>query len=197
MSSFIIGLTGGVGSGKSTIAHLFATHGIEIIDADKITHEILQNDATVLEKIIAQFGEDILTAQHQLNRRALREIIFANADQRKWLEQLLHPLIYTQMDQQAEQARSTYCIEVIPLLNTRDKKKINRVLVVDASEADQIRRIMERDDITEQQAQAILKAQITRAQRLALADDIIINDHNIEHLKEQVQKLHRFYLSLA
>ena len=197
MPSLIIDLTGGVGSGKSTVASLFAAYGIEIIDADKIAHDIVQNEQAVLDQIVAKFGQAILDPQQKLNRRALRDIIFADTNKRKWLEQLLHPLIYARMQAQAAQVRSPYCIQVIPLLNERDHQRMQRIVVVDASESEQIRRISERDHINPTQAQAILKAQSSRQQRLAIADDVIVNDNNIEHLKQQVQKLHGLYLKLA
>lgn len=197
VSSFIIGLTGGIGSGKSTVANLFASHGINIIDADKIARNIVETEQPVLDKIVKKFGQDILDSQGHLNRLALREIIFADPNKRQWLEQLIHPLIYSEMQQQADRALSPYCIQVIPLLTKLNKKRVQRVLVVDSSETEQIKRVSERDKINHVQAQAILNAQITREQRLLLADDVILNDNHLESLKQAVEKLHALYLKLA
>lgn len=196
MSSFIIGLTGGIGSGKSTVAKFFAAHGVDIIDADKIARNIVETQALVLDQIVKKFGQDILDFQGHLNRSKLREIIFTKPNKRQWLEQLLHPLIYSEMRGQAERAQSPYCIQVIPLFTRQDKTRVDRVLVVDASEADQIKRASERDKINPAQAQAILNTQITRKQRLLLADDVIVNDNHLEHLKQAVEKLHALYLEL-
>ncbi len=197
MPPLIIGLTGGIGSGKSTVAELFAAKGVEIIDADKVARQIVDTDPSVLNKIIEKFGSIVLDAHHHLNRRALRDIIFTDTSKRKWLEHLLHPLIRVEMQQQSEHAHSPYCIQVIPLLIERDSKRIQRILVVDTSEPEQIERILERDNISLTQAQAILNAQITRKQRLTIADDVIVNDNTIEHLKQQVERLHELYLRLT
>lgn len=191
-----MGLTGGIGSGKSTVSKLFAAHGIDIIDADKIARNIVETQAPVLDQIVKKFGQDILDFQGYLNRSKLREIIFTEPNKRQWLEQLLHPLIYSEMQVQAERAPSPYCIQVIPLFTQQDKTRVDRVLVVDASEADQIKRASERDRINPTQAQAILNTQITRKQRLLLADDVIVNDNHLEHLKQAVEKLHALYLEL-
>jgi dephospho-CoA kinase len=192
-----IGLTGGIGSGKSTVADLFASYGIEIIDADKIARDITHTEQPVLNEIVAKFGPAILDAHHRLNRHALRDIIFADASKREWLEHLLHPLIRAKMKQKTAQACSPYCLHVIPLLTERDNDRLQRILVVDAPESAQIKRVLERDNISPTQAQAILNAQITREQRLSLADDVIMNDRNREYLKQQVQSLHTLYLTLA
>lgn len=196
MSSFIIGLTGGIGSGKSTVAKLFAAHGIDIIDADKIARTIVETQVPILDQIVKKFGQDILDSQRHLNRSKLRQIIFTEPHKRQWLEQLLHPLIYAEMQAQTQKAESPYCIQVIPLFTEQDKTRVNRVLVVDASKVDQIKRASERDKIKPSQVQAILNAQITRKQRLLLADDVIVNDKHLEHLKEAVEKLHALYLDL-
>ena len=197
MPKFIIGLTGGIGSGKSTVANLFISNGIAIIDADKIARDIVETQTPVLDKITKKFGQDILSSQGNLNRNKLREIIFTEPNNREWLEQLLHPLIYVEMQHQTERASSPYCIQVIPLFTALDKKRVDRVLVVDANEADQIKRTSERDKTNPARVQAILKAQITRKQRLLMADDVIMNDNHIEHLNQAVEKLHLLYLELA
>lgn len=195
MPPFTIALTGGIGSGKSTVAHLFAERGIDIVDADKIAREIVQNQPNVLKSIREKFGDGILDSKQQLDRRALGNQIFADATKRRWLENLLHPLIRAEMAQQASLSRSAYCIKVIPLLNQRDDEK--RILVIDASRATQIKRVLERDNLSLSQVNAILHAQIPRYERLLIADDVILNDSNPLHLEEQVQKLHILYLTLA
>ena len=194
---FTIGLTGGIGSGKSTVSSLFASYGIEIIDADSIAREIVDSQQDVLGKITEKFGITILDGQKKLNRSALGAIIFTDSDKRTWLEELLHPLIRTEMQNRAKRAQSPYCIQVIPLLIEPDNYSIQRVLVIDAKRSEQIQRVIKRDKIPSTQARAILNIQTRRKQRLAIADDIIINNDNIEQLKIQVQKLHRLYLALA
>ena len=197
MPTFIIGLTGGIGSGKSTVANLFISNGIDTIDADKIARDIVETQTPVLDQITKKFGQDILNSKGHLNRSQLREIIFSEPSKRQWLEQILHPLIHSEMQYQAERASSPYCIQAIPLFTTLHKKWVDRVLVIDANEADQIKRASERDKINPAQVQAILNAQITRKQRLLMADDVILNDNHIEHLTQAVEKLHLLYLELA
>lgn len=197
MSLFTIGLTGGIASGKSTVSGLFASYGIEIIDADIIAREIVDSQKLVLNKIIQEFGKNILDSQKHLNRSALRAIIFTDPSKRKWLEELLHPLIRTEMQNRAHQSQSPYCIQVIPLLNLPHNYGIQRILAIDIKRSKQIRRVIKRDEISPSQARAILNIQTKRKQRLAIADDVIINNGNIEQLKKQVQKLHMFYLKQA
>lgn len=193
-----IGLTGGIGSGKSTVAELFADLGITIIDADVIAREVVQPGSRALKQIAAHFGPGILEADETLNRRALRDKIFDNETERKWLEQLLHPLILEEMRQQSEKAPGTYCILVIPLLlEIAPYEIIGRILVVDAPETLQAERARQRDQLSQTQIDAILKAQTSRLQRLAVADDVIHNDGSLADLKQQVLKLHNRYLELS
>lgn len=194
----VIGLTGGIGSGKSTVAQLFENKGIKIIDTDKLAHELSQQGREALPKIAAHFGKNILLEDGSLNRKLLRTIIFSDTNQRLWLEQLLHPLIRMEMEQQIQSANSPYCIAIIPLLfETKPNPIINRVLVIDTTEEEQLKRAQLRDKSTFEEMKAILKSQVTRDHRLANATDIIHNTGSINDLHHQVDKLHELYLSLA
>jgi len=196
--TWVIGLTGGIASGKTTVANLFAEQGIALIDADLIARELVKPGQNALLKIVQHFGKVVLHDDGSLNRCALREIIFQNPHQRAWLDNLLHPLIRAQLNEKALQAKSPYCLLIIPLLTDRQHYPvINRVLLVDAPEHIQIQRLCERDKISLAQARAILTAQSTREARLALADDIIINEGDIAQLKSQVAELHQRYCQYA
>jgi dephospho-CoA kinase len=193
----VIGLTGGIGSGKSTVAKFFAELGVEIIDTDQIAREVVAPDTKALAKIVEHFGKEILDNK-QLNRKKLKDIVFQNSTEREWLEQLLHPLIRQAMGQYILKVKSAYCIVVIPLLVEKKANGIiDRILVVDLPEEQQITRAQQRDDLSRDQVNAILKAQATKEQRLAAADDVIYNDKDLYHLKQQVVKLHQRYLELA
>ncbi|MDF2940179.1 MAG: coaE [Gammaproteobacteria bacterium] len=197
MSKFIIGLTGGIGSGKSTVANLFAELGIELIDADIIAREVVAPHSPALNEIVTHFGSVVLNQDSSLNRKALREKVFQDPVSRIWLENLLHPLIRKEIIRQSLSAQSPYCIAVIPLLKSREDYPIlNRVLVVDAPESIQIARIQQRDQVDEAQAKAIIAAQMPRFDRLKLADDVMINDGHIAGLKREVERLHQQYLNL-
>lgn len=194
----IVGLTGGVGSGKSTVANLFTKLGVPIIDTDQLARDVTQLDQPALKQIAEYFGPSSLKPDGTLDRARLRQLIFNDPTKRLWLEALLHPLIRLEMQRQISTMNTPYCIVVIPLLfETEPNPLINRVLVVDATEQLQLTRTMLRDKLPEQQAQAILKAQVDRNKRLAAADDIINNNDGIEELIPQVAKLHQFYLSLS
>ena len=194
----VIGLTGGIGSGKSTVAKLFAERGITVIDTDHLARDITLSDTTAVEKIITEFGPNILHPDKSLNRSALRKIIFSNEEKRRWLEKLLHPLIRIQIRQQVEKALSPYCIVIIPLLlETEPNPLINRILVVDAPEKEQVKRTQKRDNITRDEVAAIMSTQTTRAHRLASAHDVIQNNGSLTDLAIQVDRLHGFYLALA
>jgi len=194
----VIGLTGGIGSGKSTVASFFEAKGITILDADLVARELTNPNKPALTKIIAHFGNDAANADGSLNRTHLRSIIFSDNKQRVWLEQLLHPLIREQMQAQLKQVTSPYCIAVIPLLlEVEFYSFINRILVIDAPPSEQVKRVMTRDNAAQSDVEAILKSQATREQRRAKAHDVINNDCNIEQLKQQVNRLHQEYLKLA
>lgn len=198
MSHWILGITGGIGSGKSVVCQLFVKLGIEAIDADQVARWIVAKGKPALEKIINHFGKEVLSADGSLNRAALRRIIFNSAKQRFWLEQLLHPLIRNEICNFLANAASPYAILVSPLLlETNQHQLTNRILVIDVPEPVQIARSMQRDNVTEQQIKAIMQAQLSRKERLAKADDIIVNDQSIEYLQQQVTSLHQHYLQLC
>ena len=194
----VIGLTGGISSGKSTVAKFFAAKGVPVIDADDVARQLTRPDQPALQKIVDTFGTDILLPDKQLNRTSLGKIIFSDTSKRKALEEILHPLIRAEMKSQIESLKTPYCIAMIPLLlETAPNPLINRILVVDTSKDIQISRTMSRDNLSRQEAENILNTQIDRQRRISLADDLIENNANVEQLTAQVDKLHEFYLSLA
>jgi dephospho-CoA kinase len=195
---FVVALTGGIGSGKTTVANLFAMQGVPLIDADVIAREITEPDQIAFAEIITHFKETTLLADGKLNRAKLREIIFTKPHERTWLENLLHPLIRDEIKRRLLKITSPYCLLIIPLLfEVQPYAFINRILVVDSSTHEQIKRVSERDKTPVEQIEAILNAQINRAERLARAHDVIHNDGKLEDIKPQVQTLHQMYLELA
>nr|WP_241018628.1 dephospho-CoA kinase [Pantoea ananatis] len=191
-------MTGGIGSGKSTIAGYFAASGVDIIDADVIAREVVEPGTPALQAIIERYGDAILTEEGTLQRSRLREIIFATPDEKNWLNALLHPLINARTQQLKAQAASPYVLWVVPLLvENRLQRQADRVLVVDTDEETQLRRTLQRDNVSLEQAKRILAAQATRQQRLDYADDIIDNSGAPEKALPQVAKLHQLYLKLA
>jgi len=195
---YTVALTGGIGSGKSTIAGYFAASGVDIIDADVIAREVVEPGTPALQAIIERYGDAILTEQGTLQRSRLREIIFATPDEKNWLNALLHPLINARTQQLKAQAASPYVLWVVPLLvENRLQRQADRVLVVDTDEETQLRRTLQRDNVSLEQAKRILAAQATRQQRLDCADDIIDNSGAPEKALPQVAKLHQLYLKLA
>jgi dephospho-CoA kinase len=193
-----IGLTGGIASGKSTAAERFQELGVPVIDADAVAREVVAPGTPGLEAVVARFGRDILNARGELNRALLRERIFADETQRRALEALLHPLIRSEMARQVREARGPYVVLAIPLLVEGGRRDdLDRILVIDTDEASQRARLMGRDKTTDAQATAILAAQASRAQRLAMADDVIANTGSIEALRREVDRLHQRYLTLA
>lgn len=194
----VVGLTGGVGSGKSTVATLFAKHGVPIIDADVVAREVTAPDTQDFAKIVKHFGAGIVLPDGTLNRGQLRQLIFKDPKQRLWLEKLLHPSIRTEMQKKLNEINAPYCIAVIPLLlEVEFYYFINRILVVDAPEAEQIRRVMQRDSATKSDVEAILDSQASRIDRRSKAHDIITNDGKLEDLNAQVDKLHETYTQLG
>jgi len=195
---FTVALTGGIGSGKSTVANAFAALGVEIIDADVIAREIVEPGTPALQAIVKRHGESILTAEGTLYRARLREIIFQQPQEKNWLNQLLHPLINARTQQLRAQASSSYVLWVVPLLIENNlQRQADRVLVVDVDEAVQLQRTRQRDGVSLSQAQRILAAQVSREQRLACADDIIDNSGTPEQVLPRVAELHQRYLRLA
>jgi len=194
----VIGLTGGIGSGKSTVAKLFADLGVPIIDADVISRELTQPDQQAFTSIVKHFGNEIVLTDGTLDRAKLRTIIFDHSKERQWLENLLHPLIRNEMADQIKKQTKPYCIAVIPLLlEVEFYAFINRILVIDAPEHIQIERVMSRDNAAKEHVEAILKSQATRHDRIVRAHDIILNDGVMTDLAAQVEKLHEKYLQMS
>jgi dephospho-CoA kinase len=193
----VIGLTGGIASGKSVVADEFAKLGIDIIDTDQIARDMVHPTQPAFKKIVDHFGQTILLPDGQLNRKKLKECIFSNVEEKQWLEQLLHPLIRQEVYQRLKQVSSPYCIVSIPLLiETLPHPYIHRILVVDAEPSRQQERLQKRDQLSSEQAGRIMASQATRAQRLAKADDLLENTGSIDALKEKVLALHHRYLNL-
>ena len=194
---WILGLTGGIGSGKSAAAEHFAALGVHVVDADHAARWVVEPGRPALSQIAEHFGEQVLQADGQLNRGALRTLIFSEPEQRRWLEALLHPLIREEIANNLAQAQSPYAILVSPLLiESGQHTTTQRVLVIDVPQALQIQRTLKRDNTSEEQVHAILKAQASREDRLRHADDILTNDRDLEALKTEVERLHHFYLTL-
>ena len=193
----IIGLTGGIGSGKTAVSDSFESLGIDVVDADLASRVVVQKGKPCLLKIAQHFGEDILTKEAELDRAKLREIIFKSEYEKDWLESLLHPAIANQIKDELEASKSPYAILVSPLLlETNQKDLCSKVLVVDVSLETQVERTLKRDRVSEDQVRAIIKAQIARDDRLKLADEVILNDGSLEDLDLAVQVLHKKFLSL-
>jgi dephospho-CoA kinase len=195
---FRVGLTGGIASGKTTVANLFAALGVSIVDTDLLAREVVAPGTPLLSEIAAHFGAGILGADGALDRRALRERVFADAAERRWLEERTHPAIRALTDQRCEEAPGPYSMVAIPLLvETGGADRFDRVLVVDCPPELQLSRLMARDGITREAAQRMLSAQVSREARLSAADDVIRNDGDIGALRDQVAGLHREYVAAA
>jgi dephospho-CoA kinase len=193
-----IGLTGSIGSGKSTIAALFAAHGVPVIDADVIAHQITLPGTATTTQIVQIFGPDISDTHGGIDRQRLAQRIFSDRKERARLEAILHPLIRAEMLRQQENLAAPYCLLVIPLLfEAGQQDMVDRVLIVDVDEHTQIARVVARDGRSEAEIRAILSAQTDRAERLKMADDRITNTGDLTQLKTQVETLHRKYLALA
>ena len=195
---FVLGVTGGIGSGKTAVTNAFSDLGITIVDADIAARSVVKQGSEGLKQIEEHFGSDILLKDGSLNRAKLREIIFSNPDEKTWLENLTHPLIREEIKQGLHNSQSPYTILVSPLLvESGQNTFVNRVLVVDAPTELQVERTSQRDNNTPEQVQAIINAQADRETRLSYADDIIINDQDLAHLKREVAKLHQQYLTFS
>ncbi len=198
MKPFVIGLTGGIGSGKSAVSDRFEALGIAVVDADKASRVVVEPGRPALAAIAAHFGEGILGVNGALDRAALRAKVFADAAERAWLEQLLHPLIGEEIRWGLQQATSPYAVLVSPLLlEAKQDALADRILVVDVSESTQLARTMARDANSEAQVRAIIAAQLPRAERLALAHDVLLNEGSLADLQSEVDALHARYLGLA
>lgn len=198
---WVVGLTGGIGSGKSTVADRFAAHGIPVIDTDVIAHDLTTPGGAALEAIRAAFGEAVMQADGTLDRAALRRRVFSDSASRRSLEAILHPLIRQRVEQTLATLTVTapYALIVVPLLVETGgyRDMLNRVLVVDCPEALQIARVMARNGLTRDEVTAILAAQASRAERLAAADDVVLNTASPDALRSEVARLHQTYLALA
>lgn len=200
--TYVVGLTGGIGSGKSTIAELFAELGVPIIDADLVARQVVEKGSPLLAKIAAHFGPEILLEDGALNRAALREKIFANETQKDWLNQLLHPDIRHEMLRQLAAQQAPYCIFMVPLLIENNLTALcQRILVVDVLEHTQVERACQRDNNQVEQIKRIMQSQVRRQERLKYADDVINNNEDLiaslPQLKQKVLDLHHLYLQLA
>ena len=193
-----IGLTGGIASGKSTVADLFAELGIPVIDTDVIAREVVAPGQPALDEIGRRFGKDMLDETGSLDRAAMRKLIFSDEQARLDLEAILHPRIGAETRRQSEEAGGPYQLIVVPLLTgSALRDYVDRVLVVDCDEERQVERLLARDAESVEQARRILAAQSSRDERLAIADDVINNDHSFAHLQDQVADLDRQYRQLA
>jgi dephospho-CoA kinase len=194
----VVVLTGGIASGKTAVSDRFAALGVPVIDTDRIAHQIVEPGKPALQQIAETFGSEFLDAEGGLHRRKMREAIFAAPALKKRLEGILHPIIAEEALSQVRAAQGPYCILVIPLYTKSARWPfIDRVLVVDVDEDTQIKRVMARDHIDRAQAEAILRAQSSRQQRLELANDVIDNSGNLAQSQEKVEALHQKYLTLA
>lgn len=198
MSQLVIGLTGGIGSGKTAASDWFAAQGIEVVDADLVSRLVVEPGQPALAEIRAHFGDAVVTADGRLDRAALRARVFNDPAERRWLEALLHPRIAAEIFRQLQAARSPYAILVSPLLfETGQKDFVRRTLLVDVPEDVQLSRTSARDKVDAQQVRNIMAAQMSRTDRRARADDIVVNDGSLADLHAQLAPLHERYLALA
>lgn len=195
---YTVALTGGIGSGKSTLADVFSRFGITVVDADIIARQVVEPGQAALREIVAHFGTDILAKDGSLDRSRLRDIIFSRAEEKVWLNALLHPLIQQRTREQIAIATSPYVLWVVPLLIENNLvHQADRILVIDVTPQTQLRRTMQRDGVSLALAEQILAAQVSRDERLNAADDIINNDGDTQSAIEKAVRLHQQYLVLA
>ena len=196
---FSVGLTGGIGSGKTTVADLFAAHGATLIDTDLIAHQLTSTGGAALPQIEAEFGAVYLMPDGSMNRSLMRDHVFTDAAAKKQLEAILHPLIRLAVEEAARNASGAYLMYVVPLLveSPSWRNRVTRILVVDCPEPTQVARVMQRSALSKRQIHAIMATQATRADRLALADDVIVNDADAAALEAPVARLHRTYCQFA
>ncbi len=194
----VIGLTGGIGSGKTTVSNMFRELGIEVIDADEIARCISENNTDIKSKIKEYFGTEALDDDGNLDRKYLRSAVFDNEEKRIWLEKLLHPLVINEIKEEIEKVESEYCVVSVPLLfESGSESLFDRILVVDLPEMMQLQRATTRDESDRKSIEKIAKSQISRKERLSMADDIIDNNGNIDSLKKKVIEYNNFYLDLC
>ena len=197
-TSLCIGLTGGIGSGKSTVAALFTRHGVPVIDTDEIAHALAAPDQPAHGDIVAAFGREALDSSGRIDRARLRQRIFSNPAERARLEAILHPRIRAAVTRQVEALHAPYCVIVVPLLiETGFTDLVDRVLVIDADDAARVQRTTARSGLNEPEIRSIMASQAGRGERLQKADDVITNNSDLAHLEREVARLHTTYLSLA
>lgn len=198
MSDFVVGLTGGIGSGKSTVAELFVELGAVLVDTDAIAHELTASGGAAMPALRAEFGAGIADGEGALDRNAMRQLAFADPAARGKLEAILHPMIRRLSDERCRAAGSPYVILAVPLLveSGAYRERCHRIVVVDCPESLQIQRVMARNGLSVAEVKAIMAAQASRPQRLAVADDVVLNDADFSSLRDRVQELHRKYLLL-
>ncbi|MGB5298564.1 MAG: dephospho-CoA kinase [Thiogranum sp.] len=193
-----IGLTGGIGSGKTEASREFSRLGATVIDTDLIARQLVEPGQTALSEIRATFGEQVIGESGKLDRSQLRQAVFYNAEQRKKLEHILHPRIRERAVALADQAETPYCVLVIPLLvESVLDYSLDRILVIDTPRELQYQRVAARDAVTTSEIDAILATQVSREKRLAVADDVVVNDSDLNRLHNEIERLHHFYLRLA
>ena len=197
--AYVVGLTGGIGSGKSAAAAEFARLGATVVDTDAIAHELTAPGGPAIADIRRTFGDDFISESNALNRERMRELVFREPAQKKRLEALLHPMIRAESARRIAASAAPYVVHVVPLLvESRDyRRRVQRVLVVDCPESLQVERVRARSGLAADQVAAIIKSQVSREKRLAAADDVIDNSGSIDALQQQVGKLHEKYLALA
>ncbi|ANX04964.1 dephospho-CoA kinase [Immundisolibacter cernigliae] len=195
----VIGLTGGIAAGKSTATAFFQERGVPVIDADEVARDVVAAGTPGLAAVVAAFGSQILQADGTLDRRRLREVVFADPAERRRLEAILHPLIQTEIRARLQQVRGPYCILAVPLLieSAALRALVHRVLVIDVPVEVQVARLMQRDGMSAEQCQAMLAAQASRARRLEAADDVVDNATDVTALQRQLDSMHLRYLELA
>jgi len=196
VAKFVVGITGGIGSGKTAVSDRFRELGITVVDADAAARVVVEPGRPALDEITSRFGARLLNDDGTLDRAALRARIFEDPDERRWLERALHPRINGLIAEELAAATSPYAVLVNPLMRARDPRA-DRILVVDVPEDVQIARTMARDDVDEEQARAIIASQLDRESRRGLADDIVSNDGSLADLHAAVDRLHRCYLGKA
>lgn len=199
MSEFVVGLTGGIGSGKSTVADLFVELGATLVDTDAIAHELTGPGGGAMPALIEAFGQEVADGRGALDRAAMRRRVFADAAARAQLEGILHPQIRELADRRCRDAASPYVILAVPLLieSGSYRERCQRIVVVDCPESLQVARVMARSGLAAAEVEAIMAAQATRSERLRAADDVVTNDHDLANLQPQIFRLHRKYLALA
>lgn len=198
MANLIVGVTGGIGSGKSAVMQAFEQLGIVAEDADVMARVVVEPGKPALKAILEHFGPDVLAPDGSLNRPALRQLIFSDADAKQWLENLLHPLINQELEERLSAAQSPYALLVSPLLfETGQDRLVDRVLVVDVPETVQLERASQRDGVDIAQIRRIMASQMDRQERLARADEVLDNREDLASMREQVERLHQRYLEMS